>query len=184
MIMFQKLLQQENDVLTRQALLGMEIEDIIATVFRQNVLTRFERKAYEHRRDHLLTSEEIGELWWEANADLYGNEVEMIPEYRFGWSYISHFIHSRFYCYSYIFGELVVLALFHKYREEGDAFLPGLIGLLESGGSGTPDALLQQLGIDIHRPEFWENGFQMVRGLIDELKSLGSWDKICIEEKI
>ena len=47
----------------------------------------------------------------------------MIPEYRWGWAYISHFIHSRFYCYSYVFGELVSLALFEKYEEEGPSFL-------------------------------------------------------------
>ena len=51
MIMVQALLQEEGDLEIRQALLCMEIEDIIATVFRQNVLTRFEQAAYDRRRD-------------------------------------------------------------------------------------------------------------------------------------
>ena len=184
MVMVRELLQEQHEVAARQALLCTEIEDIIATVFRQNVLTRFEQQIHDLRRDHLLSSEEIGDVWWQANSRLYGDSVEMIPEYRWGWSYISHFIHSRFYCYSYVFGELVVLALFARYQEEGAAFLPRLIRLLESGGSERPDALLAQVGVDVNQADFWGKGFKVIRGLIDELKSLGPWDRICIDGDI
>lgn len=184
MVIIQALLQEERDVATRQALLCAEIEDIIATVFRQNVLTRFEEAAHAARRDHLLSSAEIGELWWQANEKLFGETVQMVPEYRWGWSYISHFIHSRFYCYSYIFGELVVLALFQKYQDEGPPFLSRLIHLLESGGSADPEQLLLAAGVDIRQEGVWAQGFQVVRGLIDELKSLGPFAKICLEENL
>jgi len=180
LVMAQALLQEERDLGVRLALLCIKIEDMIATIFRQNVLTRFEQQAYQWRRNHLLTDEEICDLWWEANAKLFGDSVEMIPEYRWGWSYISHFIHSRFYCYSYIFGELVSLALFQKYEEEGPFFLNRLIRLLERGGSGSPHDLLKDAGVDIERADFWQKGFRVIRQLIDELKSLGPWDKICV----
>jgi oligoendopeptidase F len=62
--------------------------------------------------------------------------------------------------------------LFQKYQEEGDAFLPALIRLLESGGSRSLDELLSQVGLDIHHADFWENGFKVLGGLIEELKSL------------
>jgi oligoendopeptidase F len=184
LIMTQALLREERDLAVRQALLGLEIEDMIATVFRQNVLTRFEQEVYRCRQEHLLASEEIGNLWWQANAKLFGDSVEMIPEYRWGWAYISHFIHSRFYCYSYVFGELVSLALFEKYEEEGPSFLSRLIRLLERGGSGSPADLLKDVGLDIQQSDFWEKGFLVIRRLIDELKSLGPWDKICIDQDI
>ena len=184
LIMTQALLREERDLAVRQALLALEIEDMIATVFRQNVLTRFEQEVYRCRQEHLLASEEIGNLWWQANAKLFGDSVEMIPEYRWGWAYISHFIHSRFYCYSYVFGELVSLAIFEKYEEEGPSFLSRLIRLLERGGSGSPADLLKDVGLDIQQSDFWEKGFLVIRRLIDELKSLGPWDKICIEQDI
>ena len=179
LVMTQTLLREERDLTVRLALLCIEIEDMIATIFRQNVLTRFEQQAYQRRRDHLLIGEEIGGLWWEANAKLLGDSVEMIPEYQWGWAYISHFIHSRFYCYSYIFGELVALALFQKYEEEGPSFLNRLVHLLEQGGSGSPHELLKDAGVDTERADFWEKGFRVIRQLIDELKSLGPWDKLC-----
>lgn len=174
MIMIQTLLKTEPDKLFRQALLCLEIEDIIATVFRQNVLTRFEEQIYRKRQDHLLSAEEIGELWWQANAALFGESVEMIPEYQWGWSYISHFVHSRFYCYSYVFGELVVLALYQKYLEEGEGFLPKLQKLLASGGAKSPEDLLHILGINIREPSFWEGGCQIIQSLIHELRKLAS----------
>lgn len=179
LVMTHALLQEERDRAVRLALLCIEIEDMIATIFRQNVLTRFEHRVYQSRRDHLLTSEEIGDLWWGANAKLFGDSVEMIPEYRWGWSYISHFIHSRFYCYSYIFGELVSLALFQQSQEEGPSFRNRLIHLLEQGGSRSPHDLLKDAGVDIEQADFWEKGFRVIRQLIDELKSLGPWDKLC-----
>lgn len=183
LIMTQALLREERSLAVRQALLCLEIEDMIATVFRQNVLTRFELEVYRRRREQLLTSEEIGNLWWRANSRLFGESVEMIPEYRWGWAYISHFIHSRFYCYSYVFGELVSLALFEKYGEEGSSFLPLLIRLLERGGSASPGDLLKELGVDIPRSGFWEKGFRVIRRLIDELKSLGTWERICLHQE-
>jgi oligoendopeptidase F len=184
LVMTQALLREEQDLSVRLALLCIEIEDMIATVFRQNVLTRFEQQLYQKRRERLLTSEEIGELWWQANARLFGDSVEMIPEYRYGWAYISHFIHSRFYCYSYIFGELASLALFRKYEEEGPSFLNQLIRLLERGGSGSPHELLKEAGVDVEQAGFWQKGFRVIRQLIDELKSLGPWDKICVDPPI
>ena len=184
LVMTQALPREEQDLSVRLALLCIEIEDMIATVFRQNVLTRFEQQLYQKRRERLLTSEEIGELWWQANARLFGDSVEMIPEYRYGWAYISHFIHSRFYCYSYIFGELASLALFRKYEEEGPSFLSQLIRLLERGGSGSPHELLKEAGVDVEQTDFWQKGFRVIRQLIDELKSLGPWDKICVDPPI
>ncbi len=181
MIMTQVLLQEEKDLAVRQALLCTQIEDMIATVFRQNVLTRFEQQVYRLRQDHLLSSREMGDLWWEVNGQFFGDSVEMIPEYRWGWSYISHFIHSRFYCYSYTFGELVVLALFERYLEEGPSFLPQLIRILQAGRSESPDILLGSVGFNIHSKEFWEKGFLVIRRLLDELKSMGPWEKICLE---
>ena len=101
---------------------------------------------------------------------LFGTSVELIPAYRWGWTYISHFIHSRFYCYSYSFGELLTLALFQRYLDEGEAFVPGYLHLLESGGSQRPEHALAQLGIDINQPEFWNRGFRVIEGFLADLR--------------
>jgi len=172
MLLTRRLLDQENDPDLRKSLLCAKIEDIIATTFRQTVLTRFELRLHNERTSGLLSSDRMAEIWLEENGKLFGDAVEMIPAYRWGWSYISHFIHSRFYCYSYTFAELLVLALFQKYREEGDSFKPGYRGLLESGGSLSPADTARIAGIDITSSGFWQKGYDFLGGLIGELKEI------------
>jgi oligoendopeptidase F len=172
MLLTRHLLDRETDPQVKIKLLCGKLEDIIATTFRQNALTRFELAAHRKRAEGLLSPEDFCTLWWEENRKLFGDAVEMIEPYRWGWSYISHFIHARFYCYSYVFGELLVLALYQKYREEGDSFVPRYLELLGKGGSQKPRDLLKPLGIDLAVPDFWQKGYDFVRGLLEELKGL------------
>jgi oligoendopeptidase F len=171
MLLTRVLLDREPRREGRRALLCAKIEDTIATVFRQNVLTRFEMAAHARRAQGPLTADELGTLWWDENAKLYGDTVEMIPVYKWGWSYIPHFIHSRFYCYAYVFGELLVLSLYQRYREVGAAFVPGYLELLAAGGSEAPDVLLRRIGFEIDDAAFWDRGFAVVASLLDELEA-------------
>ena len=154
------------------ALLCAKIEDIIATTFRQNVLTRFEERLHLERREGLLTSNRICSLWWEENDKLYGDAVEMIEPYRWGWSYISHFIHTRFYCYSYTFAELLVLSLYRNYLHEGAAFIPRYEAILKSGSALSPADTVRPAGMDLADPDFWQKGYDLLRDLIGNLRGL------------
>ena len=172
MLLTRRMLDNESDPIVRKSLLCAKIEDIIATTFRQTVLTRFELRLHNERKIGLLSNDRIASIWLEENGKLYGDSVEMIPAYRWGWSYISHFIHSRFYCYSYTFAELLVLALFQKFCEDGEGFKQGYRKLLESGGSLSPADTAQLAGIDINTGDFWQKGYDFLGGLIDELKDI------------
>jgi oligoendopeptidase F len=172
MLLTRRMLEKETDPAVRRSLLCAKIEDIIATTFRQTVLTRFELRLHQERKNGLLSNVRIGEIWLEENGKLFGDAVDMIPAYAWGWSYISHFIHTRFYCYSYTFAELLVLALFQKYREDGDSFKAGYRRLLESGGALSPADTAQLAGIDITESGFWQKGYDFLGGLIEDLKSV------------
>jgi len=172
MLLTRKMLDSEQDKQVRIELLCVKLEEIIATTFRQNALTRFEIAAHKKRAEGLLSPDDYCELWWQENAKLFGDSIQMIGPYRWGWAYISHFIHSRFYCYSYVFGELLVLALYQQYLEQGEDFVPLYLDLLKAGGSAPPQELLDPFGIDLSDPGFWQKGYDFVRGLLDELKVL------------
>jgi oligoendopeptidase F len=172
MLVTRYLLDREGARRVRIALLCAKLEEIIATTFRQAMLTRFEQAAHARRLDGLLSADDLCALWVEENARLFGDAVEMIPAYRWGWSYISHFIHARFYCFSYVFGELLVLALYRRHQAEGAAFAPRYLDLLRAGGSAPPEELLRPLGIDLADPEFWAGGYAVVREMVAELKEL------------
>ncbi len=172
MLLTKSLLERESDPAIKISLLCAQIEDIIATTFRQNVLTRFEERIHLGREQGLLSASEICDAWWEENAKLYGDAVEMIDPYRWGWSYISHFIHSRFYCYSYTFAELLVLALFQKYLSSENTFVPIFTEILASGGALSPAETVRRAGIDLVDNNFWQEGYDLLGGMIGELKSL------------
>ncbi|MCM0082035.1 M3 family oligoendopeptidase [Geomonas sp. Red32] len=172
MLLTRQLLENETDKEVKKSLLCAKIEDIIATTFRQNVLTRFEEKMHLDRKNGLLTANELSDIWWNENAKLYGDSVEMIQPYRYGWSYISHFIHARFYCYSYTFAELLVLSLYQLYLKERDKFIPIYRDILADGGSRTPADTLAPAGIDLTNPGFWQGGYDLLKDLIEELKKL------------
>jgi len=171
-LVFDRMLATNGDPQVQMALVCGKIEDAFATVFRQNVLTRFEEAVFARRGRGRLHADDLGEAWLMANGKYYGDAVEMIPGYRLGWSYIPHFIHTRFYCYSYVFGQLLVLALYRMYKEEGSSFVPKYLALLEAGGSDSPERLLRPLGVDFRDRNFWQKGFDEIRSLVERVKAL------------
>ncbi|HYV39113.1 MAG TPA: M3 family oligoendopeptidase [Gemmataceae bacterium] len=173
MLTFQRLLQIYTDPRTRLAMLCSKIEDGFATAFRQVVLTRFEQKLHQARREKgELTTESINELWLEANRPMHGNVIKLTEGYAWWWLYIGHFIHAPFYCYAYAFGELLVLALVQKFKQEGPAFVPRYLDLLASGGSDAPHVLLAKLGVDVNDPAFWELGLRLLGDMVSEAQTL------------
>jgi len=173
MLTFQQLLASHPDPRTRLALLCGKIEDSFATVFRQVVLTRFEQALHRARSERgELTTANINQLWIDANRPMHGDVVRLTEGYGWWWLYIGHFIRSPFYCYAYAFGELLVLALFRKYQEEGPSFVPKYLELLASGGANSPDRLLEPLGVDVTDPSFWELGMGLLDDMVTQAEAL------------
>jgi oligoendopeptidase F len=175
MLTFQRLQLVFPEPRIRLALLCSKIEDGFATVFRQVVLTRFEQALHRARREQgELTTEQINKLWLDANRPMHGDVVRLTDSYGWWWLYIGHFIHVPFYCYAYAFGELLVLALVQKYRQEGAAFVPRYLDLLSSGGSEAPHTLLARLGVDVTDTTFWELGLRLLGDMVSEAEQLAA----------
>ncbi len=174
MLVFHRLMELETDPEVRLGLLCSKLEDAFATAFRQVVLTRFEQKLHAARREEgELSADRIGHLWIEANGPMHGDSVELTENYSCWWMYIPHFIHTPFYCYAYAFGELLVLALYQKYREEGRDFVPRYFNLLSAGGSEAPEILLKKMGVDITDSDFFKGGLGILREMLEEAEDLG-----------
>lgn len=155
------------------ALYAEKIEGNFATIFRQAAMYRFEQELHKSRREMgELTTDEISDMWQRNIQAMFLDSVEMGEEHKVWWMYVNHFIGSPFYVYAYSFGELLVLALYSMYREQGEAFVPKFISLLEAGGSCSPEELLGRVGIDIKSPEFWRGGMKVMEQLIADFESL------------
>ena len=173
MLVFQDLMAAEADQEVKLSMLTEKIEDAFATVFRQISMNRFEDKMHNARRSEgELSSERLNELWLETQRDMFGDSVIMTEEYGCWWSYVPHFLHTPGYVYAYSFGELLVLALYKLYQEEGDSFVPKYLDLLAAGDSDYPDRLLAQVGVDINDPGFWRKGIAVIEEWIAQAESL------------
>jgi oligoendopeptidase F len=150
-----------------------KIEDTFATVFRQISMNRFEDKMHTARRtEGELTTERFNELWLETQRDMFGDSVTMTDEYGYWWSYVPHFLHTPGYVYAYSFGELLVLALYKLYQEEGEGFVPKYVNLLADGDSNYPDQLLAEVGVDINDPNFWQKGIDVIAEMVEQAEAL------------
>ena len=114
-----------------------ELESGFATVFRQVMMARYEQRAYAlraaARRSPPSGSRRSGSR---RTAVLRGL---ILPDgYRFGWTYIPHFISTRFYTYAYVFAHLASLVLYALYREQGEAFVGPYVEFLGQGGAADP----------------------------------------------
>ncbi len=175
MLVFESLLEKESDPRNRLAMLTGKIDDTIATVFRQIAMNRFEDSAHRARRkEGELSSERFSELWFEAQNRMFQGSVILGDHYKIWWSYIPHFIHSPGYVYAYAFGELLVLALFARYREEGPSFADEYLELLAAGGSDWPHVLAGRLGVDLNDSNFWRNGISRIENLIERAEALAA----------
>ncbi len=173
MLVFQDLMAAEDDPEVKLSMLTEKIEDTFATVFRQISMNRFEDKMHNARRDEgELTAERFNELWLETQRDMFGESVIITEEYGSWWSYVPHFLHTPGYVYAYSFGELLVLALYRIYQEQGESFVPKYIDLLAAGDSDYPDRLLAQVGVDINDPRFWQKGIDVIAEWVAQAESL------------
>jgi oligoendopeptidase F len=172
LLAFDHLMVTETDPATRRALVSERVEGSFATVFRQTVLTRYEQRAYALRDEgRALTPERLSDIWFEENRKYYGDSVLLPERYRLGWSYIPHFISTRFYTYAYVFAHLATLALYARYRQRGAGFVDDYLGFLAAGGSMAPAELLGSLGVDLDDPAVWEPGFAEMERMVEVAES-------------
>ncbi|MBE0586281.1 MAG: M3 family oligoendopeptidase [Desulfofustis sp.] len=155
----------------RRAFICQKLESIFATVFRQVAMNRFEKLMHEGRREHgELSSEQLGDYWMQTQQQMFGDSVLLRDDYRIWWSYIPHFLSTPGYVYAYAFGELLVLALYNRYLQQGPPFIDAYLGLLAAGGSATPSELLKPFAIDLDDPSFWNQGLQVIDGMLAEVE--------------
>jgi oligoendopeptidase F len=162
-IVFGRLLDEDSSPGSRLALLAENLEDTIATVFRQVAMNRFEDLVHNERRERgELSVDRLGELWAQSQEELFGDSVQLSEGYHSWWSYIPHFIGSPGYVYAYAYGQLLALSVYERYEQLGSEIVPRYIELLSAGGSRTPEELGKIVGVDLSDPGFWEAGLDLV----------------------
>ena len=157
----------------RRILLAEQIDNLYATIIRQAYFTLFEIDAHKAIGENNATIDAVAKIYMDNLKEQFGTSITISPDFEWEWVYIPHFYHTPFYTYSYSFGNLLVLSLYRQYKLEGSSsFVPKYFKILSAGGSRKPEELLMEAGIDISRQEFWQQGFDYVQEMIQQLKAL------------
>ena len=157
----------------RRILLAEQIDNLYATIIRQAYFTLFEIDAHKAIGENNATIDAVAKIYMDNLKEQFGTSITISPDFEWEWVYIPHFYHTPFYTYSYSFGNLLVLSLYRQYKLEGSSsFIPKYFKILSAGGSRKPEELLMEAGIDISRQEFWQQGFDYIQEMIQQLKAL------------
>jgi oligoendopeptidase F len=171
-VVFGRLLSEDSSPASRLALLAENLEDRIATVFRQVAMNRFEELVHTTRREQgELSVERFGELWADSQGEMFGDSVEVTDGYRSWWSYVHHFMGSPGYVYAYAYGQLLALAVYERYQRIGPDFVPRYLELLAAGGSRSPEELGKIVEVDLADPGFWEAGLDLIERQLEEAEA-------------
>jgi oligoendopeptidase F len=171
MLLVDHLLVTESDASVRQTMHFRQVDDAYATVMRQAYFAIFERQAHELVQQG-ATVDELSNVYLENLHNQFGDAVDVSDEFRWEWVSIPHIYQTPFYVYAYTFGQLLVLSLYQQYKVEGDTFKPRYLSLLSAGGSKSPEKILSDAGIDMHKGSFWQGGMDVIRGLVEQLETI------------
>ena len=168
-ILSDALMASETSTSVKQSLLINQLDDIYATVMRQAYFVAFERTAHDMVA-HGATTNDLASAYMTLLRQQFGKSLRVPQEFQWEWLTIPHLYASPFYCYAYSFGNLLVLALYRMYQEQGGAFVPKYLDLLAAGGSKAPQAILAEVGVDMNSHPFWQSGFDAISGMVDQLE--------------
>jgi len=171
MLLVDLMLEQESDEAVLRDILFRQVDDNYATIMRQAFFALFERQAHEMVKEG-ASVDELAVAYMENLRTQFGEAVELSDEFRWEWISIPHIYEVPFYVYAYSFGQLLVLSLYQQFKEEGEAFKPRYLKILSAGGSDAPANVLSEAGIDIHSAEFWQGGYDVIAGLVEQLEAI------------
>ena len=165
------MLERETDESVKQDILFGQLDDAFATILRQIYFALFEREAHSMIANN-ASVDELNAAYLANLKEEFGDSVDVSDEFKYEWVSIPHIYGTPFYVYAYAFGQLLVFALYKRYKEEGESFKPKYMRILSAGGSLAPIALLAESGMDVTKPEFWQGGFDVIDGMVKKLESL------------
>jgi oligoendopeptidase F len=171
MMLVDRLLKEESDEDVRRDLLFRQLDDAYATIQRQAFFALFERDAHEMINKG-ASVDELATCYLDNLKSQFGDSVEVSDDFRWEWVSIPHIYETPFYVYAYAFGQLLVFSLYQQYKSEGEAFKPRYVKILSTGGAMAPVKLLAEAGIDVRQAAFWQGGFDVIAGLVNQLEEL------------
>jgi len=171
MLVFDYLYNSTKDKKVKKALLMDKLADSYATIMRQNYFVKFELLAHEKLPTGIKQTD-LSDIYFANLQEQFGNSIKVPKVFKDEWACIPHIVNSPLYCYAYSFGDLLSLALYQQYKQQGSSYISKIETVLEAGSSRQPEKLLIEIGCDINQKGFWQQGFKLIEDWLEELHKL------------
>ena len=155
--------------------LGVGLEKMRGTFFRQTMFAEFELALYETaERGEALSGESISKIYGEILRRYHGHDegvVNIDDLYTNEWMFVPHFYYNM-YVFQYATSQTAGAALYAKIKEDGAAGVENYKNLLRAGGSDYPYALLSNAGVDLAKPGPYRAAVAKMNAIMDEMERL------------
>ncbi|MEZ0244767.1 MAG: oligoendopeptidase F [Sphingomonas sp.] len=152
--------------------LGMQMENIRGTFYRQTMFAEFELKAHDlAEAGEGLSGKKFTEVYFDLLKRYHGPNVKMEEAYGNEWAYIPHFYNS-FYVFQYATcisaAGFFSRAILNGGPKERDNYL----SVLKAGGSDYPVEILKRAGLDMTTPAPYQALIANFKDVLDQAEAL------------
>lgn len=167
-----KLLREATDPQMQAYIINKEVDDFVATIFRQTMFAEFEHISHRMVEEGSpLTVDSIRGTYRKLLKQYFGEKVHLPESADIECLRIPHFYHA-FYVYKYATGLSAAVTLARQVAEGGENEREQYLSFLKSGGSRYPLNSLRLAGVDMASPEPVRSAMQIFGEKIDRLTAL------------
>jgi pepF/M3 family oligoendopeptidase len=158
----------------RLALLDIDLVGSTQVVVDIHSRFLFESELFARRQRRTLGATELNELMLQAQADAYGDGLDLETRHPYMWLLKPHYYSAHFYNWPYTYGMLFGLGLFARYEADPERFRDGYADALSRAGIESAESLGAMFGIDVTSVDFWTSSLDVCRARIAEYEALAA----------
>lgn len=152
--------------------LGMRLEGMRGTFFRQAMFAEFELKMHEMAEaGEGLSGESLTRVYLDLLKRYHGPNFVIDAPYAIEWAYIPHF-YSQFYVYKYATSIAAGTWFAHSILNGGKVERERYLDVLRAGGSADPVDIIKASGLDMTGPEPYRGLVADFGATIDAIEKL------------
>ncbi|WP_422477171.1 oligoendopeptidase F [Pleomorphochaeta sp. DL1XJH-081] len=152
--------------------LGKQIDDVVATLFRQTMFAEFEMLVHQQaEQGEPNTVASLRSTYRKLMEQYFGPNVKLFSLSDLEGLRIPHF-YRAFYVYKYATGISAAITLAEKVLKGNEEDKNRYLEFLKSGGSRYPMDSLRLAGVDMSTPEPVEKALDAFTGLLDKFEAL------------
>jgi oligoendopeptidase F len=166
------LLEKAKEPRMQAYLINKELDDLVATLFRQTMFAEFEDRAHKHVEEgNPATLDYFRQTYGELLKDYFGPDVSIDEAVELEGLRIPHF-YRAFYVYKYSTGISAAISLSKRVLSGGKKELDDYFSFLKSGGSRFPLESLGAAGVDMSKPEPIQEAMSHFASRLEQLEGL------------